>query len=205
MSVIADIIVFHPYDGGHWGFDCMGGRDKEKYDTAHDEFYLQYLGARLSSFSNVWWSMANEWDGWNPNNCKAKDVSKDDGPSPTWDKLFQALGKADPYGRMTGIHNGKYLYNHSQPWITHVSIQGLEDRTPALRTKYGKPLIWDEVRFEGDIPCCSWGALSGPEMTDRFWWAASLGIWAGHSETVLHHDIKEDDKQRHWESGLGTV
>ena len=24
-GVIADIIVFHPYDNGHWGFDCMGG------------------------------------------------------------------------------------------------------------------------------------------------------------------------------------
>jgi hypothetical protein len=23
MGVVADIIVFHPYDSGHWGFDCM--------------------------------------------------------------------------------------------------------------------------------------------------------------------------------------
>jgi len=187
------------YDNGHWGFDCMGGRDKETYNTSNDEFYLQYLGARLSSFSNVWWSMANEWDeGWNPKNCKAKDVSMDNGPSPTWDKLFHALGKSDPYGRMTGIHNGKWLYNHSQPWITHVSVQGREDQTPELRTKYGKPLIWDEVRYEGDIPCCSWGSLSGPEMADRFWWGASLGVWVGHSETVLHTDVDDDDEQPLW-------
>jgi len=99
---------------------------------------------------------------------------------------------------MTGIHNGRFLYNHSQPWITHVSIQGLEDQTPELRTRYGKPVIWDEVRYEGDIPCCSWGALSGPEMADRFWWGATLGIWVGHSETVLHRDIKEDDDQPLW-------
>ena len=33
-SVIADIILFHPYDGGHWGFDCMGGTDAQKYDDA---------------------------------------------------------------------------------------------------------------------------------------------------------------------------
>ena len=58
--VIADIIVFHPYDGGHWGFDCMGGRDGATYDTTNDKFYLKYLAARLSSFRNVWWSMANE-------------------------------------------------------------------------------------------------------------------------------------------------
>ena len=31
MGVIADVIVFHPYDGGHWGFDCMGGTDPETY------------------------------------------------------------------------------------------------------------------------------------------------------------------------------
>lgn len=29
MGVVADVIVFHPYDGGHWGFDCMGGRDPQ--------------------------------------------------------------------------------------------------------------------------------------------------------------------------------
>ena len=65
MHVIADIIVFHPYDTGHWGFDCMGGRHPsadEPYNTTHDNFYLKYLAARLSSYSNVWWAMANEWN-----------------------------------------------------------------------------------------------------------------------------------------------
>ena len=49
------IIVFHPYDDDHWGFDCMGGRTPtaaKPYDTAHDNFYLRYLAARLSSYSN---------------------------------------------------------------------------------------------------------------------------------------------------------
>ena len=55
MHVVADVIVFHPYDGGHWGFDCMGGRDAETYDTANDRRYLRYLAARLSGCSNVWW------------------------------------------------------------------------------------------------------------------------------------------------------
>ena len=68
-GIIADIILFHPYDGvplealpGHWGFDCLGGRDASSYDPANDEHYLQYAVARLASFSNVWWSLANEWD-----------------------------------------------------------------------------------------------------------------------------------------------
>ena len=37
MGVIADIIVFHPYDDGHWGFDCMGGTDAAHYDAANDK------------------------------------------------------------------------------------------------------------------------------------------------------------------------
>ena len=43
MGVVADIIVFHPYDGGHWGFDCMGGRDPNTYNTTNDKFYLKYV------------------------------------------------------------------------------------------------------------------------------------------------------------------
>ena len=60
-GVVADIIVFHPYDGGQWGFDCMGGTDPSHYNTSNDERYLKYLAARFASFDNVWWSMANEW------------------------------------------------------------------------------------------------------------------------------------------------
>jgi hypothetical protein len=43
MGVVADVIVFHPYDGGHWGFDCMGGRDPQTYNTTHDKFYIKYV------------------------------------------------------------------------------------------------------------------------------------------------------------------
>ena len=34
------------------------------------------------------------------------------------------------------IHNGALLYNHSQPWITHVSIQGREDTTPYVHERF---------------------------------------------------------------------
>eukprot|EP01045_Picozoa_sp_COSAG04_P016856 COSAG04_NODE_1443_length_6735_cov_6.847348_4_plen_127_part_00 len=73
-------------------------------------------------------------------------TSHDNGFAPTWDKLFLTLAAADPYGRQMSIHNGPLLYNHSMPYITHVSLQGHEDDTPALRSKYGKPTIWDEVQ-----------------------------------------------------------
>ena len=68
-GIVADLILFHPYDGvpleaskGHWGFDCLGGHNPLSYDTANDEHFLRYAVARLASFSNVWWSLANEWD-----------------------------------------------------------------------------------------------------------------------------------------------
>lgn len=50
----ADLILFHPYDKGYWGFDSMPMEVNLRY--------LQYLQARLSSFHNVWWSLANEYD-----------------------------------------------------------------------------------------------------------------------------------------------
>jgi len=202
MGVIADIIVFHPYDNDHWGFDCMGGRDPATYNTTNDNFYLEYLAARMSSFSNVWWAMANEW---NFCACKSYNASAN-GPTPVWDELFQTLSGADPYGREMSIHNGQYLYNHSQPWITHVSLQGNEDDTPALRDAYQKPIVWDEERYEGNITS-SWGALSGEEMTDRFWWGASLGAHVGHSETIMRNGVDDDHQPLWWAKGgelIGT-
>ena len=136
------------YDNGHWGFDCMGGNDPEKYNTTHDQMYLQYLAARLSHFKNVWWAMANEWSF-----CRCKSYGSSEVPprSPVWDTLFKTLAANDPYGRQMSIHNGNVLYNHSQPWISHVSLQGHEEDTPTLRLKYRKPVVWDEVQYEGNI------------------------------------------------------
>ena len=54
LGIEADIILFHPYDEGRWGFDRM--------DQASDDRYLKYIVARLSAYRNVWWSMANEFD-----------------------------------------------------------------------------------------------------------------------------------------------
>lgn len=48
------MILHHPYDEGHWGFDRMTAQA--------DERYLRYVVARLAAFRNVWWSLANEWD-----------------------------------------------------------------------------------------------------------------------------------------------
>ena len=54
IGVEADLILFHPYDGGRWGFDRMPLEAGVRY--------LKYLTARMSSFRNIWWSLANEYD-----------------------------------------------------------------------------------------------------------------------------------------------
>ncbi len=54
LGIEADIILFHPYDEGHWGFDRMSAEV--------DDRYLHYVIARLAAYRNVWWSLANEWD-----------------------------------------------------------------------------------------------------------------------------------------------
>jgi hypothetical protein len=38
------------------------------------------------------------------------------------DELFETMVAADPHHRELSIHNGQY-YNHSQPWISHISMQ----------------------------------------------------------------------------------
>ena len=112
--------------------------------------------------------------------------------SPVWDALFETLRREDPYARETSIHNARVLYNHSRRWITHVSLQGHEGHTRELCERYGhKPVVWDECRYEGDIPM-AWGSLTGAEMTDRFWWGASVGAYVGHGETVLEPGVADD-------------
>jgi hypothetical protein len=172
LGIEADVILFHPYDEGHWGFDRMP-------DDADDR-YLRYVVARLAAFRNVWWSLANEFD------FMLEKQPED------WDRLFQVLAEADPYGRLRSIHNGRVLYNHNQPWVTHASIQNgsaAEDagRAVLYRDVYRKPIVFDEIKYEGDIPK-RWGNLSGEEMVHRFWECIIAGAYPGHGECYLNAD-----------------
>lgn len=172
MGIEADIILFHPYDKGHWGFDRM---PKEA-----DERYLRYTAARLAAFRNVWWSMANEYD-----------FMKEKTPA-DWDRFFQIVQAGDPYGHLRSIHNGTLLYNHTLPWVTHASIQNgsaVEDygRAVLYRDVYYKPIVFDEVKYEGNLPQ-RWGNLSAEEMVLRFWEGTIAGTYVGHGETYLEPD-----------------
>lgn len=172
LGIEADIILFHPYDEGHWGFDRMM--------PIEDDRYLRYTLSRLAAFRNVWWSLANEYD-------FMKEKRESD-----WDRFFQIVQASDPYSHLRSIHNGSRIYNHTMPWVTHASIQNgsaVEDAARAIlyRDVYRKPIVLDEVKYEGNIPK-RWGNLSAEEMVFRFWEGTIAGTYVGHGETYLSPD-----------------
>jgi hypothetical protein len=172
LGIEADVILLHPYDEGHWGFDRMP-------DDADDR-YLRYVIARLAAFRNVWWSLANEYD-------FMKEKQESD-----WDRMIDVVKQSDPYRRLCSIHNGTEIYNHTNPILTHASIQNgsaVEDpaRAVLFRDVYRKPIVFDEVKYEGDIPK-RWGNLTAQEMVHRMWAGTVAGTYVGHGECYLSPD-----------------
>jgi hypothetical protein len=169
-GIEADLILFDPYDKGRWGFDRM--------PPEVDDRYVRYIVSRLAAYRNVWWSLANEYDF----NKQKKESD--------WDRLFHVLQAADPYAHLRSIHNGFYIYNHTQPWVTHASIQNgsaVEDagRAALYRDVYRKPIVYDEVKYEGNI-WKRWGNLAGEEMVFRFWQGTVAGTYVTHGETITN-------------------
>jgi hypothetical protein len=167
LGIEADLILFHPYD--RWGYQSMTAEE--------DDRYLKYVLARLSPFSNIWWSIANEYD-----LMKYKSVSD-------FDRFFHIVERHDPYGHLRSIHYSNVMYDYSHPWVTHVCMQSYKfDVATEWRASMRKPLIWDEVGYEGNLNR-RWGNLAGEEMLRRFWLAILGGGYASHGETLL----KESD------------
>lgn len=169
LGIEADIIIFHPYD--RWGYSRM--------DEASDYRYLRYLIARLSAYRNVWWSLANEYD-----------FLLREKPLERWDRFFEILCEEDPYHHLRSIHNGDVHmnYDHTKPAVTHVSIQHWDvKQVKQWRTTYAKPVINDELEYEGNIPF-PWGNITARELVHRFWIMVTNGGYAGHGETYEHPD-----------------
>ncbi|MCU1237329.1 MAG: hypothetical protein JWP63_5296 [Candidatus Solibacter sp.] len=168
LGIEADLILFHPYD--HWGYALM--------PPEVDDRYLRYVVARLAAFRNVWWSVANEWD-----------LVKGKKPA-DWDRYFRILQERDPYARLRSIHHSVVMYDHGKPWVTHLSVQGDDfAKTGEWRSAFRKPVIFDECKYEGNIPK-RWGDISAQELTRRFWLGTAAGAYVGHGETYLDaHDI----------------
>ncbi|MHB8953190.1 MAG: DUF5060 domain-containing protein [Pirellulaceae bacterium] len=174
LGIEADLILWHPYD--RWGFADMSDEQ--------DDCYLRYCIARLAAFRNVWWSLANEYDFMTdrPPGHRGNKQFND------WDRFFSILQKEDPFERLRGIHNGSVWYDHTRDWVTHASLQTSDmHQGVRFREKYGKPVLYDECRYEGNIPQ-GWGNLSGREMNQRFWLGTLSGCYVGHGETYKHAD-----------------
>lgn len=166
LGIEADIILFHPYD--RWGFQSM--------EAETDDRYLRYVVARMAAYRNVWWSLANEFDFMN---------AKTDAD---WDRFFQIIADHDPYGHLRSIHNGTRFYDHRKPLVTHASVQtGAMESGRAWRKEYGKPVVFDEVCYEGNIED-PWGNITAQELVHRFWRGTIAGCYVGHGETYLHPD-----------------
>lgn len=160
LGIQADIILFHPYD--RWGFKDMGYENNVRY--------LKYLIARLAAYRNVWWSLANEFD-------------LLDWPMSDWDKYFQLIRDEDPYNHPRSVHNCVVWYDHTKPWVTHASLQtAAMESGDEFRKKYKKPVIFDEVQYEGNIEM-PWGNITARELVRRFWIGTVCGCYVTHGET----------------------
>lgn len=174
MGIQADIILFHPYEREEWAFNWM--------TDVQDEIYLRYIIARLGAFHNVWWSLANEWDLFVYQSKSGEKQKKE-----YWNKLGNLVRKLDKYSHLRSIHNCMTMYDHSEDWITHASIQRTDyyrttENTDLWRKEWGKPIVVDECAYEGNIDH-TWGNISGEELTRRFWEGTIRGGYVGHSET----------------------
>lgn len=180
MGIQADLILFHPYDC--WGFAHMT-REECK-------IYLDYLIRRLSAFPNVWWSLANEYD-----LMYSFETER-------WAEMAAYIGNHDAYHHLLSNHNFVTPWDFNDPNTTHCCLQSSDAvKIPHLQKKYGKPVVLDEMGYEGNIPY-NWGNLSAFEMVSRFWKTCCYGGYATHGETCME---KMDDSQVLWWSKGGTL
>ena len=163
LGIQADLIVFHPYD--RWGFSSL--------DRKTEDLYINYIIARFAAYKNVWWSMANEYDF-----MRNKTMSD-------WDYYIKQFATKDKFHHLIGIHNGTRFYDHTNPLITHASIQSEDTyRAKEYLKQYKKPIVFDECRYEGNIPW-SWGNLTAQALTEKFWRGVTNGGYVGHGETYV--------------------
>jgi len=126
LRIEADLILFHPYD--RWGFASM--------PPAADDRYVRYVVARLGAFSNVWWSLANEFD-----LMKAKTTQD-------FTRLLHLVQQVDPYQHLRSIHYSRAMYDYASPAVTHASLQtSAFEKAPEWLDAWHKPIVFDEVMY----------------------------------------------------------
>lgn len=184
LGVECDLILFHPYDDDEeWGFETMS--------PEMDDHYVRYVVARFAAYRNLWWSVANEYD-------FLRTKTEED-----FDRVFKLLQSQDPYQHLRSIHNGKVIYDHNKPWVTHVSLQNAmaaeePGRATLYRDVYRKPIVFDELKYEGNHNL-RWAQLTAPELVQHFWACTVAGTYGGHSEYFA------DEKDVVWLAHGGTL
>lgn len=181
-NIIADVILFHPYDKGHWNLDA--GMDED--DAL---FYVRYMVARLASFRNVWWSLANEYNiAFDQNRMQIVDDRRD------WDVIGELIKARDPYHRPISCHNIPFgdVYP-DRPWMSHVSYQHPDTYSlmRELQAQYKKPVINDEYQYEGNVPD-DWGNSDGELTLERHWRSVMAGGYASHGEAFIRDGNNRD-------------
>ena len=167
-GIQADVLIYNAYDRGQFGLNELTEEE--------DAVYLRYLVARLGAYSHVWWSLCNEFD-------------QLERPADRWDRTGALLAETDPHDHLRSIHNWIELYDNNQPWVTHASIQNGSvttefGRANLYRDVYGKPVVLDEIKYEGDIPD-RWGHLDAEQLVHQFWIATVAGTYASHGESFV--------------------
>lgn len=176
LGIQCDLILFHPYDS--WGFSKLSRKEALTY--------LDYAARRLSAFSNVWWSLANEYD--------LMDYEKED-----WECFAHFLHDNDVYGHLLSNHQIVVPWDFANQHTTHICQQtGEIQRVAEWIEQYGKPLMIDETGYEGNFPF-DWGNLSGFEMVNKFWTVCVQGGYCTHGETYWN-----EEEVLWWSKGGGT-
>lgn len=166
LGIEADLILFHPYD--RWGLAALG--------PSADDRYVRYVVRRLAAFPNVWWSLANEYE-----LVTAKRPED-------WDRIGRLVEAEDHVGHPRSVHDIIEPYDASASWVTHCSLQtGESERVPEWHERWGKPVLIDEMGYEGDLDQ-GWGSLTADELLLRSWQVALGGGYPTHGETFWSED-----------------
>ena len=183
LGIQVDLIVFHPYD--RWGYSNLG--------AATDDRYVRYLVARVAAYSNIWWSLANEYDF-----VRSKTTAD-------FARLLNLVQRQDPYQHLRSIHYSRVMWDYASPSVTHASLQTYDlSHVADWSATWNTPIEFDEMQYEGDIPS-RFGNLSGQEMARRFWLTITNGCYATHGECFLSHPATPDPEEIVWWSKGGKL
>lgn len=186
IGVEADVILFHPYDSGHWGIDSGMSEDDAL-------LYLKYIVARLASCRNVWWSLANEYDIDNRAGFVIGTTRRH------WDVIGAFVQAHDPFGHLISCHNIPFgVIYPDRPWLSHVSYQHPDTYALMLElmARYRKPVINDEYQYEGNVPD-DWGNSTAELVVERHWKSLMAGGYATHGEAY----IRDNNRDIFWSYG----